>query len=147
MQREQYLPMSVYLLVVMGKLKDCSQGPAPCCRPIPKRPSSKLMALHARPPEDSLPCCCPCLCSHLPRGVGGYVNPSFCGIEPEDSQVSMRTVSQEHRHRPIQGHGVVQLILEYIQIVEAIRLPTPAGRQAQTSPRPWYTQPPPHTHS
>ena len=41
----------------------------------------------------------------------------------------MRAVCQEHRHRPIQGHGIVQLVLEYIQIVEAIRLPTPAGRQ------------------
>lgn len=41
----------------------------------------------------------------------------------------MRTVCQEHRHRPVQRHGVVELILEHIQIVEAIRLPTPAGRQ------------------
>lgn len=43
----------------------------------------------------------------------------------------MRVVCQEHRHRPIQGHGVVQLILEHIQIVEAIWLPTLSDLQPQ----------------
>lgn len=81
--------------------------------------------------EDSLSYCFPCLCSHLPRRVGGYVNPSLCSIEPEDAQVPMRTVCQEHRHRPVQGHGVVQLVLEYVQIVEAIRLSTLGDLQSQ----------------
>lgn len=130
-----------------GEHKGCSQGLELLPSPKPKQATFKAHG-KAQPrlqPEDSLSYCSPCLCSHLPRRVGGYVHPSLCSVEPEDAQVPMRTMCQEHRHRPIQGHGIVQLILEHIQIVEAIRLSTPAGRQTDWPQALTHTTPTPQT--
>lgn len=91
---------------------------------------------------------------HLASGVGADIHPGLGGVEPEDAEGATGAVCQQEWDRTVECHGVVELVLEDVQVVEAVRVPPPAGGQAGQRPPPQYHRyhPPPRlalpaTHS
>lgn len=58
--------------------------------------------------------------THLSSCVGADIHPGLGSIEPEDASGSLGFVGQHDRDGAVKGHRVVQLVLEHIQVIEAI---------------------------
>lgn len=67
----------------------------------------------------------PALESH--QSTGGDVHPSLGCIQPEDTHGALSIVGYDHGYRAVQGHGVVQLVLEHVQVVKPIRVSPTEG--------------------
>lgn len=60
--------------------------------------------------------------SNLSCCVGADVHPGLSSIEPEDACGALGVVRQHNRDGTIKSHGVVELVLEHIQIIEPVRI-------------------------
>lgn len=61
---------------------------------------------------------------YLSSRVGADVHPGLCCVEPEQAHGPHSVVGQHDGHVSVQGHGVVELVLEHIQIVQPVGVST-----------------------
>lgn len=91
-------------------LQQNTPGSSSCHLTVQKRESHK---------EDGGLCV-----SHLSSGVGADVHPGLCGIQPEEAHGALGTMGQHDRYRSVEGHGVIQLVLEDVQIIQPVGIST-----------------------
>ena len=70
----------------------------------------------------------------LAGGVGADIHPGLGGVQPEDAGGSLGVVGQHDRDSPVQSHGVEQLVLEHVQVVQPIGVPSATHRHTLRNP-------------
>lgn len=66
--------------------------------------------------------------------TGADIHPGLSCVEPKDTHGSLCVMREEHRDSTIERHGIVQLILENVQIEQPVRVTSPAQETPRNRP-------------